>query len=222
MIYKKRFRINDIDLSGLLEEIQQTLFSEIKRLEILDKVTTQDIIYCSEIQRQKYLDAHPKIIANKGRLGWGEAELTRYSPETSEGFQLRYIAIKKHLCHFGFRSDLTPLDVLRKTMSEQDYSHLIAKLPNHGLNEYLVLAIHPWQYQRFITIQFQEYLQNEDIIDLGLLGGTWIPQQSIRTLSTLDQTVPYDVKTALTILNTSCYRAYPESTFSRDQRFPNG
>ncbi|WP_234497486.1 IucA/IucC family protein [Vibrio maritimus] len=206
---QKTVSINDIDLSGLLEEIQQTLFSEINRLEILDKVTNQDIVYCSEIQRQKYLDAHPKVIANKGRLGWGEAELARYSPETSEGFQLRYIAIKKHLCHFGFRSDLTPLDVLSKTMSEQDYSGLVTKIPQRDLNEYLVLAVHPWQYQRFITIQFQEYLQNEDIIDLGLVGGSWIPQQSIRTLSTLDQSVPYDVKTALTILNTSCYRGIP-------------
>lgn len=202
-------KISDIDLSGLIEEMNQTLFSEVERVKILEHVTASDIINCDETQRQRYLDAHPKLIANKGRLGWGEDNLQRYSPETSVGFQLRYVAVHHSLCHSGFRDDLAADDLIKATMAQNDYAGIHAKLPKGHEADYLIVAIHPWQYQRFIRIQFQDYFEDERLIDLGSSQALWQPQQSIRTLSALSPETKFDVKTAVTILNTSCYRGIP-------------
>lgn len=202
-------KINDIDLSGLIEEMNQTLFSELERVKILEHVTASDIVNCNETQRQRYLDAHPKLIANKGRLGWGEDELQRYSPETSVGFQLRYLAVHRSLCHSGFREDLGSDDLIKATMSPSDYADMRAQLPKGNEADYLMIAIHPWQYQRFIRIQFQDYFEGGQFIDLGFSQALWQPQQSIRTLSALSSTTQFDIKTAVTILNTSCYRGIP-------------
>jgi aerobactin synthase len=47
------------------------------------------------------------------------------------------------------------------------------------------------------------------MVDLGEHGHSYLPQQSIRTLSNIAYPTQCDLKLALTILNTSCYRGIP-------------
>ncbi len=69
---REMLKISDINLANLLEEIQQTLYSDTVRLTKLQGVTASDLVSMDETERQRYIDAHPKAIANKGRLGWGK------------------------------------------------------------------------------------------------------------------------------------------------------
>ncbi|MEE1673509.1 IucA/IucC family protein [Agarivorans aestuarii] len=201
--------INDIHLAGLLEEIQQTLYSDAQRWQQQQNINATDLVLLNETQRQAYLDAHPKAIANKGRLGWGSKDLARYAPETASAIQLKYLAVEKQLCEVGFKPGLSQTDLLKQTLSDEGFKALNQQLPNDWQAQYYIVAVHPWQYERFVQIQFAQHISEGAIILLEVEAGNWLAQQSIRTLSSDKPELDFDVKTALTILNTSCYRGIP-------------
>nr|WP_267135422.1 IucA/IucC family protein [Vibrio sp. CK2-1] len=201
--------ISDMNLAGFFEEVQQTLRSELRSLEVQQGFTAFDIVQCDEITRQKYLNAHPKLIANKGRLGWGEHDLERYSPESGQAFALHFLAVDKSISVSGFKVGLDIQDLLASFVTEQEWHSLLDKLPAGGLDQFDIILVHPWQLQRYLQSQFLQYFVENKLIDLGTTTVKWLAQQSIRTLTAEMPSVDVDVKTALTILNTSCYRGIP-------------
>ncbi|WP_105901368.1 IucA/IucC family protein [Vibrio gangliei] len=201
--------ISDMNLAGFLEEVQQTLISELRSLEVQQGLTAFDIVQCDEITRQKYLNAHPKLIANKGRLGWGEHDLERYSPESAQAFTLHFLAVDKSISVSGFKAGLNIEDLFASFVSESEWHSLLNKLPSGGLEQFDIILVHPWQLQRYLKSQFLQYFVESKLIELGTTTVKWLPQQSIRTLTAEIPSVKVDVKTALTILNTSCYRGIP-------------
>lgn len=204
----KYLTISDINLANLLEEVQQTLYSDMVRMKKLEGMTADDLTSMSEIDRQQYIDAHPKAIANKGRLGWGADNLEQYSPESGNPFQLRWLAIRKSQCEAGIAQSTSYDSILKNVLGEAEFDQLNAKL-GAQYQDFWLVAIHPWQFQRFLTSQYACLFMNGDIVDLGLAGADWKAQQSIRTLSSPSEHIAYDAKTALSILNTSCYRGIP-------------
>ena len=200
--------ISDINLANLLEEVQQTLYSDMVRMKELEGMTADDLTSMSEIDRQQYIDAHPKAIANKGRLGWGADNLEQYSPESGNPFQLRWLAIRKSQCEAGIAQSTSYDSILKNVLGEAEFDQLNAKL-GAQYQDFWLAAIHPWQFQRFLTSQYACLFMNGDIFVLGLAGADWKAQQSIRTLSSPSDHIAYDAKTALSILNTSCYRGIP-------------
>nr|BBJ32546.1 citrate N6-acetyl-N6-hydroxy-lysine ligase [Alteromonas sp. K] len=208
-------KMKDIHMSGLIEEVQQTLHGDCVYLNKLDNICADDLVQMSETQRQQFLKAHPKAVANKGRLGWGVDELDRYSPEAGQPIQLHCLAIHKDSCRTGFREDLSQLDLWQRTFGEASWQQCVQALQNKQVNgkqvnpdDYWLTPVHPWQFNRFLLTQYASLFANGDLIDLGALSGDWIAQQSIRTLSPSEQG-DFDIKTAITILNTSCYRGIP-------------
>lgn len=200
--------MTDINLANFLEELQQTLYSDMVRLEQLENLTATDLVNMGEAQRQRYLDAHPKAVANKGRLGWGTDDLHRYAPESGNAFALRWLAVRKTCCQAGVAQGLDYQALLTQVLGQAEYQKLVAKLSG-SVDDFHLLAVHPWQHQRFLSSQFATLFASGDLVDLGESGPQWLAQQSIRTLSASDPGVPFDAKTALTILNTSCYRGIP-------------
>ena len=207
--FQSTLNISDMNLAGFFEEVQQTLRSELRSLDVQHGVTAFDIVQCDEITRQKYLNAHPKLIANKGRLGWGEQDLERYSPESAHSFTLHFLAVDKSVSVSGFKADLDIQDLFASFVSEQEWHSLLDKLPSGGLDKFDIILVHPWQLQRYLKSQFLQYFVENKLIDLETTTVKWLAQQSIRTLTAEIPCVDVDVKTALTILNTSCYRGIP-------------
>ncbi|SIO35675.1 IucA/IucC family siderophore biosynthesis protein [Salinivibrio sp. ES.052] len=200
-----------LHLGGFIEELQETLAEEQQHLAMLNAMPAEQLVVLSEIDRQPYLDAHPKFLANKGRLGWGQQERQQYAPEYGNAFALHYIAVHRECAQHGFRHGLEQVALLTDTLSLASYDALMTRLPADKHDDYLIMAVHPWQMQRYIYSQYASLLASGDMIDLGTSTEQWRPQQSIRTLSRADGQGKYDVKTALTILNTSCYRGVPGS-----------
>ncbi|WP_205620220.1 IucA/IucC family protein [Salinivibrio socompensis] len=202
-------KMDPLHLGGFIEELQATLAAEQQHLAMLDAMPADKLVALSETDRQPYLDAHPKFLANKGRLGWGKQESQQYAPEYGNAFVLHYIAVHRECAQHGFRDGLDQAVLLTDTLSPASYDALMTRLPMDKHDDYLIMAVHPWQMQRYIYSQYASLLASGEMIDLGTCAELWQPQQSIRTLSRVDNQGKYDVKTALTILNTSCYRGVP-------------
>ncbi|MHC9511303.1 IucA/IucC family protein [Kangiella sp. M94] len=212
---KHALQVDDIIAANWLEDVQNTLSNEFERLIKLQSYSAQELLQLDEVRLQGLLDAHPKIIANRGRLGWGISDNRQYAPESLQSFQLEYLAVHNSLLIAGYGNDINHHGLLLSMMSEQDYQTLVKRLTvqiglDAHIDDYQVIPCHPWQYQHKINPQFQWAIQNNLLIHLGQAGDYYQPQQSIRTLSNVSRPYQFDIKLAITILNTSCYRGVPE------------
>lgn len=185
------FKMSGQDLALFLEEANQTLYSDVEILMKKSHLSTE----LSFLELEQLSLGHPKILLNKGRIGWGANDLNRYAPESSQPIKLIWLAINKKLLVSG-KSDLFDEDLFYK---ENQLS------PIKG---YLHLAVHPWQWDRFIKIQYMHLIVNGSIKYIGERGNPYYAQSSLRTLSSFGH--KYDLKLSLSILNTSCIRGIPQ------------
>lgn len=182
--------VDDIILSHFLSELQSTLFSDELVFNNQDNLVLKDLEYFSFNDLDTILDGHPKILLNKGRIGWGSNEIRKYAPESLNDFKLRWLLIHKCIVNFSISNEI---DSAALNYPEVEYD----------LDNFLLVPVHPWQWENKLSLYFQKEIKNKKIIDLGLIGSLYKPQISLRTLSC---TGGYDYKTSLSILNTSCYR----------------
>lgn len=203
--------LNDITLGHLLEEIQNTLFSEAAQRRSLDATSAEEMAQMSGPDLESLLDAHPKAIGNRGRLGWGAPDLAKYAPESATTFQLRWVAVRRGHAQSVVAPGVEPSSLLRGAMSEGDLALLHVRAASHGLSPEhdVFLPVHPWQWSRYIEVQYARSIEAGELVDLGVLGHRFRPQQSIRTLSNVENPGAHDIKLSLSILNTSCYRGIP-------------
>lgn len=209
-------KLTDIVLANLLEEVQNTLYSDMRYWTRLNQYSAADLIQQNSAVLQGLLDGHPKAIANKGRMGWGKEELAQFTPESGETVRPLLIAVKGELCNAGFWANAEPWDLVSELLTQEQRSEISAKFEHLDLvmSQYLPLPVHPWQWQRFIEPQYQAWIASGDILLLGEVTDQFMAQQSIRTLTNMgtdgvSPTGKYDLKLPLTILNTSCYRGVP-------------
>lgn len=208
---QRELELDDIVLANLLEECAQTLQGDLQAWHIRQGVTAADLATMDVDAMQPYLSGHPKAVLNKGRLGWGKSDLERYAPESSNPIRLRWIAVKPALCRIGVSTSDALQAVVRTAMSATDYRALQQKLPqqDEGAMPWILLPVHPWQWQHHIIKHFYSWLADGDLVDLGEAGYRYLPLQSIRTLANVDVPTAFNVKLPITILNTSCYRGIP-------------
>ena len=184
--------MDDIILANFLEELHQTLFSDLKLLE-LKKTPVEELLNSPEIESA--LNGHPKILLNKGRIGFGEEALALYAPESKTAFQLRWLLVSKTL--------------LTGDMNLAPLSETI-QMPEG----FALLPVHPWQWDHIIKIQYMVNIAAGEILDLGIRGDYYRPQISIRTLTNVSCPGKPDIKLPLSILNTSCVRGLPPKAVS--------
>jgi aerobactin synthase len=195
-----------ITLTHFMEEMNNTLYSEMKILENKANITTTELSSFSGEEIQAYLSGHPKILLNKGRIGFSTSDLEKYAPEYGNDFQVKWVAIKKELLLEGI-SERSPFSFTCNLLDKNDALKLINELAANGVevNDYKLIPVHPWQFNRFIQVQFQSEIAEGFIIPLSVAGPHYTPQISIRTLADKKKNT-YDLKLSLSILNTSAYR----------------
>ena len=93
--------------------------------------------------------------------------------------------------------------------NEMERFHEILKEKSINFDDFYFMPVHPWQWNRFINIQYHAQIDAGDIVSLGILGDDYVPQISIRTLSNRHNPKKLDIKLPLTILNTSAIRGIP-------------
>lgn len=212
--------LDDVALGELIEEVQNTLYSETQRLERLEGYPASKLVDLPGPRLQGLIDGHPKLLANKGRVGWGRSELARLAPESGRSFPLRYLAVERERCTIALGPDVTLEELVDECLDDQARAQLDRRLAAEGigLSTHAIVPVHPWQFDRYLVTQYGEDLAQGTIVDLGELGDDYRPRQSIRTLANASRPGRMDVKVALTILNTSCYRGIPADTLETGVR----
>ena len=203
---KKLTDMSDQTLAGYIEEANQTIFSDIQILENLKyfDFSSREFKYVDQM-----LAGHPKLIMNKGRIGWGEEEIIKYSPEFTQTFQLIWIAVHKDIISIGKNENCNLTNLY--TDAQIDTAEV-------DLDNYVVMPVHPWQWNKYIKIQYCEEIFKNNIIELGARGDEFMAQASVRTLSNVKENALYDIKTSVSILNTSCVRGIPSKYIENGHR----
>ena len=203
--------MTDIVLGNFLEEMHNSLYADLTLFAKQRGVSVDDMAEMSGEKVQGFLNGHPKILLSKGRVGWGARELENYAPESEKTMALHWIAVKKECVECSFDDQMDAKNLLSESFNKNEMKRFneILKEKNISFDDFYFMPVHPWQWNRFIKIQYQALLANNSIVSLGILGDDYIPQISIRTLSNYDHPKKLDIKLPLTILNTSAIRGIP-------------
>ncbi|KIG14482.1 Aerobactin synthase [Enhygromyxa salina] len=199
-------------LAGWFEEIHTSLVAEAIQCDALRGLDAPALASLDTLDLEQRLDGHPKLIAHRGRVGWGLEDLHAHAPESGARVRLHWLVVDP---------DLT----LRSGAAEPDGSALVdhccdanerarldacvaARAPEL-VGRGVLVPVHPWQWQRWIGPQFAREFGQGRIVSLGQFGDHYAPRLSIRTLANVDRRTAADLKLSLTILNTSCWRGLP-------------
>ncbi|EPZ49385.1 siderophore biosynthesis protein, IucA/IucC family [Bacteriovorax sp. BAL6_X] len=206
-------KMSDETLAQFIEEGNQTIYGDIIQANSLENIGIEEISKFNFKKIDQILSGHPKIIMNKGRIGWGSDELLLYAPESRNSYKLHWCAIKRDCLEWGMNLEqLKVEDLYSDSLSEVEINFARSKVleVSENFDDYFLIPIHPWQWSKYISVQFNHLIFQGSIISLGRLGNDYTPQVSIRTLSSNSGTSKYDVKVAISILNTSCVRGIPQ------------
>ncbi|MFA5584576.1 MAG: IucA/IucC family protein [Bacteriovoracaceae bacterium] len=192
-------KMSDITLAQFIEEMRSTLFAD---LHLNHEINAEEFISLNFLESQQMLNGHPKILLNKGRLGWSIEDWKNYAPENRPIFPLKLLAIRTSLLKGKTPEQSLYLELVTP-------KKLIEISQEIDFEEYTLLPVHPWQWNNIIYYHFLSEIQNKDIIDIGETSFHFSPQTSLRTLNCIERLKNYEIKLPLSILNTSCIRGLP-------------
>ncbi|SMF80039.1 IucA/IucC family protein [Pseudobacteriovorax antillogorgiicola] len=202
--------ISDINLSNFISELKLNLYSDLKLLQDR-KAGGKDHFDLDHLASQNRINGHPKLLVNKGRIGWEPADLSLYAPEFNPCFQLFWIAVSHDL----IKSHMSPCwsqdKVISSSMDHEEAQrfHQVCREKTLSSEEFFFLPVHPWQWQNVLQTELIDWIWEGQVFPLGVFGDDYRPQVSIRTVSNITRPECPDIKLALSIMNTSCYRGIP-------------
>ncbi len=202
-------QMSEVTLGTFLEELQSTLHADLQ-LASHPALSRTALLTLSPLEREQRLPGHPKLLLNKGRLGWGLSDLRSYAPEYGARFQLRWVLVQRSETKGLAREDFDRKAVVATSFHGAERSALEAQLKAYPDDLWELMPVHPWQWDRIVSLQFHEFIVKGVLVDLGLRGDLYAPQTSLRTLSNLTRPHEADIKLPLSILNTSCVRGLPQ------------
>lgn len=204
-------------LSEWFEEIHNSLLAETRQCEALQQIGAADLAKLDGVALEQHLDGHPKLIAHRGRVGWGFADSDRYAPESGAELRLHWLVVAPELARCSGAASLGRT-LIDECCDAHERERLLARvravapaLVEHGV----LVPVHPWQWQRRIAAQYGRWLGAGSMISLGTFGDRYAPRLSVRTLANIDRPHRADLKLALTVLNTSCWRGLPGRDVAR-------
>ncbi len=200
--------MTDIILGQFLEEMHQTLYADLRVLRVQSETSVAMLAKLSGDEIQTQLSGHPKILLNKGRLGWSSRDIQDYAPESNRSFQLFWLGIDRNYGIFHSAPEFDSDRIINESFDTLERERLEQTLKQHdvSLESHRIIPVHPSQWERVIRTQYASEIAVLRMIPLGLLGDQYRPQISIRTLSNVSRPERTDIKLALSILNTSAVR----------------
>ncbi|EOD69526.1 IucA/IucC family protein [Amycolatopsis vancoresmycina] len=191
--------LGGLRLADVLAELTATVTNEATRLR---RAPTAAALSTMDYNlADGHLAGHPRLVLNKGRVGFSAADRARYAPEAGAGLRLRWFAV--HPAHAEFRcvGDLSRDALLDAELGEQR-AEFAAKAPE----DYVWVPVHPWQADEIVGTLYAAELATGVVIDLGESADAYRPHQTVRTLANVSTPGRHDVKTAVSVRNTLVYR----------------
>ncbi|WP_380279592.1 IucA/IucC family protein [Kitasatospora purpeofusca] len=194
------------DTTGhLLRELTATLTADAHLL--ATGLTAAELADLGHTELEGRQGGHPWIVPNKGRIGFSAADAARWAPEARTPRALPWIAVHRRLAEYrGVARLADPAQLYRRELDDPDA--LRAPL-GAAAADYLLLPVHPWQWDETVLPLFAPWIASGEIVPLGTDGDLRLPQQSIRSFFNESRPERCTVKLPLAILNTLVWRGLP-------------
>lgn len=148
-------------------------------------------------------EGHPCFVANNGRLGFGIGDYHAFAPETGAAVQLEWIAVHRSKAVFTSSAGVDYQAHFEAELGPATVALYNSELSTLGLDpaDYLLMPVHPWQWDNKLTVTFAAEIAQRHIVHLGAGRDSYQPQQSIRTFFNTTSPEKAYVKTAMSVLN---------------------
>lgn len=195
-------------LTAFMDELEQTLLKDLQAQDQAHPARPPAALRDYDELEGDIMDAHLYHPSYKSRIGFSLDENRRYGPEFKQLLQLQWLAVHRrlgrvnHSAHTGYET------LLQQELGSGDYERFAGILAQQGksIADYLLVPVHPWQWQQRVAMLFHTELASGDIVVLGHGQDSYRAQQSIRTLANYSAPDKAYVKLSLSITNTSTSR----------------
>ncbi|MGQ0837839.1 IucA/IucC family protein [Actinokineospora sp.] len=194
--------LTGLRLADVLAELTATVANEAARL--AHATTAAELTTVDYDTADGRLTGHPRLVLNKGRVGFAAADRARYAPEAGTTFALPWLAVHRDLASFRCTADLTEDRLLTEELGPE----LLAEFRS-GLSDpdsYALVPVHPWQSDEIVGTLYAAELATGLVVHVGASRDQYRPHQTVRTLANADHPTRRDVKTAVSVRNTLVYR----------------
>jgi siderophore synthetase component len=193
-------------LANYLAEITATLAADVALLS--SALPVAELAKLDHGELEGHLTGHPRLVANKGRIGFSASDVAAYAPESRRTLRLPWLAVHRGLGEFRAIPALSEHALRVAELGPNTVAAFTAVLRDHGLDPdaYVWMPVHPWQLDNVVRTMWSPEVAADRIVPLGEAPDEYLPTQSIRTLSNADHPSRYQVKLPLRILNTTVWR----------------
>ncbi|ADJ44489.1 IucA/IucC family protein [Amycolatopsis mediterranei S699] len=191
--------LSGLRLADVLAELTSTVANEAARLRRAP--TAAELSTMDYDVADGHLTGHPRLVLNKGRVGFSARDRARYAPEAGADLRLRWFAVHPDHAEFRCVGELSRDALLAAELGEQR-EEFAAKAPE----DYVWVPVHPWQADEILGTLYAAELATGVVIDLGESADAYRPHQTVRTLANVSTPGRHDVKTAVSVRNTLVYR----------------
>lgn len=146
---------------------------------------------------------HPGFLATNGRIGFSASQHEAYAPEAGRDVRLHWLGVRRSLAVASYGDGLDEDALLAHELDPATRQRFDLELRARGLDpaDYLLVPVHPWQWDHKIAVTFAPDLARQDLVHLGEGPDAYRAQQSIRTFLNVDRPERHYVKVALSIQN---------------------
>jgi siderophore synthetase component len=199
------------DTTGhLIRELLATLRADVR----LDAgaLSAAELAELDYAELEGHQTGHPWLVANKGRIGFSDADAARWAPEARRPSRLPWIAVHRDLAEFrGTGTVTTPELLYAEELAPavlETFQHAISDR-DRDPGDYLLLPVHPWQWDQVVAPLYAAAIADGTILQLPTDNDLRLPQQSVRTFLNAGHPHRRTVKLPLSVLNTLVWRGLP-------------
>lgn len=195
-------------LNAFIDELEQTLLKDLQAQSQPGSSQVPAAQRDYDELEGDIMDAHLYHPCYKSRIGFSLDDNRRYGPEFKQPLQLHWIAVHKCSGRMNHSAKIDYQAFVQQELGEAEYTRFadILHRQNKHMDDYLLMPVHPWQWQERISSHFHSELVSRDVIWLGAGQDSYRAQQSIRTLANHSTREKAYVKLSLSITNTSTSR----------------
>ncbi|WP_430541984.1 IucA/IucC family protein [Streptomyces roseofulvus] len=197
-------------LGHLIRELSATLAAEARLVHTA--LTADRLADLPYAELEGHQTGHPWLVLNKGRIGFSAGDAARWAPEARRATRLPWIAVSNRLATYRGVTGLdTPDRLYARELDPPVRDAFRAELTARGLDPdaYLLLPVHPWQWDEILLPLFAPAIASGAIVPLPADDDLRLPQQSIRTFLNTSRPDRHTVKLPLSVLNTLVWRGLP-------------
>ncbi|MDH6143080.1 MULTISPECIES: IucA/IucC family protein [Kitasatospora] len=194
----------------LVRELTATLLADVRLA--AQQLTAAELAELDHTTLEGHQTGHPWIVPNKGRLGFSASDAAAWAPEARQLQSLRWLAVHRDLAAYRGLGELAePEQLYRQELDLEVLAGYRLLLADRGLDptRYLLLPVHPWQWDETVLPLFAPWVADGRIVLLPVDRDLRLPQQSIRTFFNITSPQRRTVKLPLSVLNTLVWRGLP-------------